>query len=664
MRADAMGLFWEDVPTSRKRGERELGPVPEIPETGWRPPTEFPNIRDAPWIGVDCETYDPELNENGPGWARGIGHICGVSLSWPGGKVYLPMRHTIQKEMNLDPETVLRYLQWALGGKCPKIGANIMYDIGWLRQEGVIVVGKLYDVQYAEALLNSTSKLALEELGWKWLRRGKLTETVKEWARAYYMSPETLWRRDIYRCPVTLVGPYAEEDAQMPYEILMKQWPQLVSLGLLDLFEMECGLIRLLIDMRFKGITIDLPYAHGLKDKFDIRAAELQKQVDYVAGMEVNTNAAESLARAFDKIGLTYGRTEPTASNPEGQPSFTKNFMMTVNHPFARLVIDLKGIKKLNSTFVQSYLLDSHVNGKVYCSFHPLSGTEGGARTGRFSSSEPNLQNIPIRTEEGKWIRAAFICDDGHKQVRDHDYSQIEYRLLAHYATGKGADEVRYRYSNDPSLDYHKMIGGFILDITGQDLIREQIKTLNFAIVYGLGDETLAWYMHTGLSESKKLKKVFHEAVPFAKTTMDSISQEAGRLGYITTILGRRNTFDLWEPDGYGRKTGMPLPYSEAQARYGNSIVRAYLYRALNYRLQGSAAEIMKKTMLTNYEQGVFDYTGVPRLTVHDELWFSEPEGVPPDAWEAMQRNGENSIPLSVPVKFAGKVGANWALAH
>ena len=136
-RTDAIGLFWEDHPSSRKQGERELGPMPEIPETGWRPPTVFPNIRDAPWIALDCETYDPELNDYGPGWARGKGHICGVSLAWPGGKLYYPIRHTVQKELNLDPETIMRYLNWALGGACPKIGANISYDIGWLKWEGV-----------------------------------------------------------------------------------------------------------------------------------------------------------------------------------------------------------------------------------------------------------------------------------------------------------------------------------------------------------------------------------------------------------------------------------------------------------------------------------------------------------------------------------------------
>lgn len=664
--AEAVGMFWADLPTSRKRGERELGPMPEIPETGWRPPTEMPNIRHAKWFSLDTEAYDPELDKRGPGWARGVGHICGISVAVDGGKWYFPMRHEVQKELNMDPDMVLRWANWAFGTNVPKIGANLQYDIGWLKQEGVKVEGQLYDCQSAEALLNETSKLNLDALGWKYLREGKTTEVVKEWAKSYYMTNDARWRKDIYRCPVTLVGPYAEQDAELPQKVLFRQWPLLVKDNLIDLFHLECDLIPLLVEMRFKGVTVDLGYTERLYDEFGVRSKRQQDEINRLAGFEVNTNAAESLARAFDKLGLPYKNTAPTEAHPEGMPSFAAEFMKTVDHPFAKGVLQVKGLEKLRGTFLKSYILDSHVNGKVYCSFNPVSGTEGGARTGRFSSSNPNLQNIPTRTEEGSMIRRAFVMDEGHLQVRDYDYSQIEYRMLAHFATGAGADEVRAKYWSDPKLDYHDMIGDIIEQVTGLRLKRGYVKNMNFGLVYGLGQAELARQFGVSLKEAENMVRTFHTAVPFAKSTMEHLTEEVNRAGVVKTILGRQSHFDLWEPtDWHSRKGSYPVPYKEALLRYGMKIMRAYLYRALNYRLQGSAADIMKKAMVKCWKDGIFDVTGVPRLTVHDELLFSEPHGVPSDAWDSMKHVMENCIPgIKVPIRADFGVGVNWGEAH
>ncbi len=663
-RADAIGLFWQDQPTN-VRGERVLGPIPPIPATGWTVPTEMPNIQHAKWISLDVETYDPELNDYGPGWARGKGHICGISLAVEGAKWYFPIRHEVERELNLDADMVLRWANWALSGNGRKIGANVMYDIGWLRHEGVIVKGKIYDCQYAEALIEETAKLNLEGLGWRYLKEGKKSEVLKVWAQNYYGGSEAKWRRNIYRCPVTLVGPYAEQDATMPFDILMKQWPIMERRGLLDLFEMECGLINLLVDMRFKGITVDIPYAERLYDEFTLEADKATKEAEYIAGASINANSAENLAGVFDKLGLAYGRTTPSESNPEGNPSFTKDFLKTVKHPFAEKILRVREMDKLRGTFVKSYLLDANVNGKLYCLFHPVSSLEGGTRTGRFSSSDPNLQNIPTRTEEGGKIRQAFIMDEGHKQVRDYDYSQIEYRFLAHFATGEGADAVRAKYHADPKLDYHDLIGSMITAMTGIVLKRGYVKNINFGLVYGLGIEALAENLGVPVSEAKRLSAAFHEAIPFARATMDDITRTINHSGIITTILGRQSHFDLWEPSSYGMRGGYPLPYGAAVAKWGSAITRAYAYRGTNYRLQGSAAEIMKKGMLTAYESGVFDVTGVPRLTVHDELWFSDPGDVPDDAWDEMKHIFENCIPeVRVPIRFDCGIGPTWKEAH
>lgn len=681
MRWDDLGVFWEDMPTTRARGAaRVLGPMPSIPDTGWLPVSELPNIRDKPWISLDCETWDPELQDYGPGWARGKGHIVGVSIAVEGNgpdgidKWYFPIRHTVQPELNMDPERVLSWLRFSLAGNQPKIGANLLYDVGWLAHEGVAINGPLYDCQYAEGLLDEEGRLALEEIGWKYLKRGKTSDLLEDWIMSYYMPPKKFWRREIYRSPVTLTGPYAEDDAAMPYQILVKQWPQLVQRGLMDLFVMECKLIPLLIAMRFAGIQVDLPYAEKCKSDFNTRADEIHGRLEHVAGCKVNINSAETIARAFDKHNIPYKKTAT------GKPSFKAEFLNTVKHPVAALIVEERKLRKLVATFIQGYILDAHVNEFVYASFHPMVGEFGGARSGRFSSSDPNLQNIPIRTEEGKLMRAMFRHNFGHKQYRSGDYSQVEYRLLAHFATGEGADEVRAEYNNNAKLDYHDMISRMINQMTGYavqlkngtvlpgsslagllHLVREHIKTLNFALVYGVGGPHLAEMLGVLLAKGKEISAAFHKAVPFARTTMDTIAAEIGQTGICTTILGRQSHFDLWEPDDWNNGSYRPpLPYEDAVDAYGPNIRRAYLYAGLNYKLQGSAADVMKKGMLDCWEQGIFSYTGVPRLTVHDELGFSDDGSAPEDAWREMVHIMETTIPLRVPLRFDLKAGQSW----
>jgi DNA polymerase I-like protein with 3'-5' exonuclease and polymerase domains len=671
-RFDSIGLFWEDVPAERTRGgQRQLGPMPEIPETGWRPPTEMPNIQHAPWISFDCETYDPELNDNGPGWARGVGHIVGISCAVPGGKWYFPMRHEVQKELNLDPDMVLRWARWAFAGNGDKIGANAQYDVGWLLQEGVELGGQILDCQHAEPLLDETSKLSLEALSRKYLHEGKDVDLLKEWCMSYYGGSEKRWRANIYRSPVTLAGPYAEQDAVLPQRVLAKQYPLLQQRNLLDLFYMECDLIRLLVDMRFQGIQINVPYVEELYEKFGVREDQRMDELKAMAGTHVRPNAPEDVARAFDNLGLRYDRTEPSERNPEGNPSFTKDFLKTVTHPFAKALIEAREMMKLRSTFLKSYLMESHVNGKVYCSFHQMSSEGGGTRTGRFSSSDPNLQNIPTRTEEGAMIRQAFIMDHGHKQVRDYDYSQIEYRMLAHFATGQGSDELRAKYNADPTLDYHNLVGSMIAMVRGLESYatkekRGHVKNINFGVVYGVGEAHMAEMLGLSLRDAKALLQQIHGAIPFAKSTMEDLSKEVNRSGIVETILGRQSHFDLWEPsDWQSRKGVLPLPYTAALAAYGPNIMRAYLFRALNYKLQGSAAELMKKAMVRCYKEGVFKITGVPRLTVHDELFFSEPHGVPDEAWAYLKHVMETCVPgIRVPIRADFGVGPTWRDAH
>lgn len=653
-RFDSIGMFWQDMPTSRKRSEQQR-PLAPIPETGWKAPVGFPNLTEAVVLSIDTETWDPDLETSGPGWARNRGHIVGFSVGAMDargntGEWYFPLRHTVCPEENLDPETCLNWLAEQLKDMRPKVGANLIYDIGWLAQEGVAVNGPLYDVQHAEALLDERARVSLETLAGKYLGEHKDTSVMYQWqADSYGGNPTDRQRKNIWRTPPSLVGHYGESDAALPLKIIQHQWPLLEKENLLDLFHMECELIPLLVAMRFRGVPVDVPRAEELYETMGLEVVDLERQLQNTVGFPCSVNSSDDLARAFDAFGIPYGKTAT------GKPSFTAGFLDSVTHPVGKLITDIRQREKLRGTFIKSYILDNHVDGVVYGSFNQLRGEKGGTRSGRFSSDSPNLQNIPTRTELGKQIRRIFA--DKYRPWRKYDYSQIEYRFLVHFAVGPGSDEIRAAYHADPDLDYHKITHGMIKEITGLDLIRAYVKNINFGLIYGEGESSLSHNLGVTLAKGKEMFSAYHNAVPYAKATMEATSKEAEIYGVITTILGRRSRFDLWEPASWEDRRP-PLSYAAALAKYGR-IKRAYAYRALNRRLQGSAADQMKLAMHKCWKDGIFAETGVPSLTVHDELDFIDPGGKD-EAFREMQHVMETCMDLRVPIRADYEIGPNW----
>ena len=660
MRWTDQGLFWHDVPASRKRGERQIGPMPEIPETGWLPPTEFPNLSGAKVIGFDTETKDPELLTAGPGWARGRGHIIGVSIAVPGKAWYFPIRHEVQPELNMDAGQVLRYIGHVLGDDRPKVGANLMYDVGWLQQEGVRVGGKLFDIQFAEPLLNSeTPDVSLDGLAQRYLGVGKTTSILYDWLSQWLGgAANDRQRANLYRSPVTLAGPYAEADAALPIDILGKQWPAMDRRGVLDLFDLECRLIRPLIAMRFRGAPVNLSSAEEAYDRLGQEAGVIERELKEMAGQPVNPAARESIKAAFTKLGIPYP-TAKDARTKEEKVSFSADLLELVDHPLAQKIVEHRQLLKVRNTFIKSYLLDKHVNGRIHCSFHPLKSERNGARSGRFSSSDPNLQNIPVRTELGGAVRKAFAARPGARW-RKFDYSQIEYRLLAHHAVGPGSEELRREYNENPDVDYHELTQALVLNLTGMDLPRRNIKTINFGLIYGMSQSELAKRLHLDRKGGAALFESYHRAAPFARATMEAAAAEVHKTGYVETVLGRKSDFPLWAPDD---AYGVPgLPYGRALLEYGPAIKRAFTHKALNRKLQGGAADVMKKAIVDAYESGLFadDACGVPMLTVHDELDF-EDEGDPDStAWTELKRVMETCLPLKIPIRVDMGVGPNW----
>jgi len=678
VRSDSIGMFWTDV--QRKKGVlNRLRPLAPIPDTGWTPPRSFPNLRSAKILGIDIESYDPEIEDRGPGWGRGRPdkfHMSGMSISTQDGyKWYFPIRHTVEKEYNLNPEQVIAWAKDTLRhDDQTKVGANLIYDIGGLREEGIHVRGRLLDVQMAEALLDERSLVRLDKLGEKYLGRGKLQTTLFRWSSDSYGGAPTHEKQaeNIWRSPPRLVGPYAEEDALMPFELLPIMWEKLASEGLTDLFLMECDLIRLVVDMRFKGVAVDVEHAVRLRDSLTQRITENQLKLNELAGFKVNVNASDSIAKLFDKFNLKYPRTEPTKNKPTGNPSFRKEWLKSHPHPMAQMVMGVRRLSKLRGTFVEGYIINGNTNGILHGSFHPLRTDRNGTIIGRFSSSHPNLQNLPIRDKEilpdgsveklGKEIRSIFKPHDGHKEWVKFDLSQIQYRGMVHCATGPGAEAARNRYRNDPLTDFHKWAVEVVQAVFAKKVERDAVKELNFGTLFGMGKAKLLARLGGALKEAKAFMEAYHAGVPFVKPTIKEISAYAEQNGFIVSPLGRRARFDLWEPN---RKRGEDdgeetpaLPLDLALRKY-TDIRRAYLHKALNRYLQMLEADCMKKAMWQLYTGGVWDQLGVPVLQVHDELDFSHAGGFEREL-EETKRAMETAVKLTVPILCEKKIAAHW----
>jgi DNA polymerase I-like protein with 3'-5' exonuclease and polymerase domains len=656
MRDDSVGFFWADLHTGRERGTYART-IPPIPDTGWKPPETFPRLADCPILGLDVETRDTALTTKGPGFRREgdeHAHIVGISVATVDGHSwYFPMRHEMAPEQNLPVGTVLR---WARDNLCTegqvKVGANLAYDVDALWSDGVPVTGPFVDIQWAEALLDEYRRTYnLESLAQSYLGQSKVKDELQDWAvRAY---GDENYRQNIYRCPPCLVGPYAEADAHLPLRIFELQRELLRAQELLPLFEkVEMPLLPQLVRMRHRGVRVDIDHAKRLDDRLSQEIERLDRELESLAGHRVDVNVKTDLQRIFDRAGIEYPRTAT------GQPSFAKDFLDFCDHPVAALVVDRRKMAKYRDTFVRGYVLDLHVNGRLHALFHALRGDENGTVSGRFSSSLPNLQNIPARDPLwGPLLRALFVAEYGELWLR-HDWSQIEYRFLAHYARGPSGDTVRRMYRDDPSTDFHTMTQSLIRDVAGVTLDRKPVKNINFGLCYGMGKAKLSHDLGLDLAAGEELFAAYHTGVPFVAATYEAAQQKAAARGYIVTTCGRRARFPLFEP-AFGEQRPA-LSEAEARDKYGR-VRRALTHKALNRLLQGSAADLMKVAMVTMDEAGVERLLGPMLLTCHDETGHSMPDT--PEGREGaaeVKRCMETCMTLRVPVIAEQSIGRNW----
>lgn len=671
----SMPTVTQDVPKAKAEPRKaavgfDAAPLPtpfNLPTSTWTPPTELPRLIGARRISIDVETRDPEIKELGCGARRPGCHVVGIAIGRDdGGRWYLPFRH--QGGDNLDEGVVLRWARDELNGFDGEVvGANLSYDLDFMANEQVTFdkVRRFRDVQLAEPLLDSNRlSYSLDALAKDYLNTGKDEALLHDAARAYGVDP----KGGLWRLPARFVGAYAEADADLPLRVLALQEKRLADEGLEQVFDVESRLIPVLVAMRRRGVRVDLAKTERVRERLEQERDKWLGVVRRYTGPRGELMAAESLAPALEARGIHVPMTPKTK-----KPSITSAlFHDHKGDPLVDAIAAGRRVSTLLNTFIDGHILGHHINGRVHCTFNQLRSDDTGAITGRFSSSSPNLQNIPSRKNDMddvmqlgedvvQLIRGQFVPDEGEEWVR-HDYSQIEYRLATHFGHGPGSDKAREAYCTDPKTDFHKLCARMAgLDPDDKN-VRKSIKGVNFCKLYGGGVPKIAAVLGVSLEEAEKFVGTYDAELPWVKKTLEAAMQRASERGYVTTIAGRRQRFDLWEPAAYGDRRPA-LPRKLAEERYGRALKRAKTYAALNYACQGSSAEITKKAMVDAWEAGLCapDALGAFLLTVHDELDNSVAKTArAQEAKAELKRVMENAYQLSVPVIAEATYGADW----
>lgn len=606
---------------------------------------QLEDFEQADLLGMDIETYDPNLIDMGSGVYRRDGRILGVSFATDKRGIYLPVAHedTSEDEARHNWQVIKHLCRLPNA----KVGANIFYDLDWLvNGYGVEVNGTLHDVQYAEPLLNEyRQSYSLGVLAPAYGCQEKASGLLENYADAQgwkYKDARAL----IYKMPSTLVAKYAELDGMLPVQILRKQLHELAAQNLTEVYELETGLLPLLLQMRKQGVRIDVDLFNRTAEAAESVREKVERDLWQWAGHKFDVGSVQQLAKVFDSKGIAYPRREPTplmqAKGKPGNPNIDRMALKAMSAKgitVADKVLAYRHYSTLKGLFFEPYK-KFLVGDRLHCQFHPLRSDDRGAVSGRFSSSKPNLQQVSAQDDsdyvgeyatdllKGQILRKLFIPEKGCEWGK-YDYSQVEYRIGAHYAMGPGSNELREAYCKNPLTDYHK----HIQDLTGFD--RRTAKRLNFGATYGMGAATAAKQFGWSLEEAEEFMSGYHDAAPYLKITRSLVIDKASRVGYIRTLLNRR-------------------------ARVNPSRKLHSLYNRL---IQGTAADVMKKALVTAYEAGIFKVLP-PHITVHDEIDVSI--APTPEAQEAkveLKNILETCVKLRVPLVCECHTAHNWAEA-
>ena len=574
-------------------------------------------------------SFDTETTSTDPMKAQ----LVGISLAVKEGEGwYIPVGHAGADQLPL--EQVIAAIRPALENeRISKVGHNVKYDMTMLARHGIDVRGLSFDTMVAEFLLRPD----LRNLGLK-----NLADTVLKISMTQIEELIGKGKKQVTmdQVPVEQVAPYAAADADVPLRLRARQEPELREKNLGTLFEqVEMPLVPVLRDMEMTGVLIDVPYLREMSGVLTTRLNDIEREIYALAGYDFNVNSTQQLADVlFVKLGLQAPGGRKTKT---GQVSTAVDVLesMRGQHPLIELILEQRQLSKLKGTYIDA--LPELVNadtGRVHTSFN-----QAGAVTGRLSSSEPNLQNIPIRTDLGRQVRRAFIASKGHV-LMSADYSQVELRILAHLCGDPGLRQAFARGEDIHATTAAAIFGVPLGKVTSNQ--RRIAKAVNFGLAYGQGAYGLA--QATGLSNADATKFIEAYFTRFAhvRQHIEETKRKAAAIGYVETVMGRRRYFPILQSKDRDPRRQMERRAAEREC--------------INMPVQGSAADIMKVAMLrvANLKSQISNLKMT--LQVHDELVFEVPEKEAKQAAALVRQAMEDAFPMSVPLKVEVKTGRNW----
>jgi DNA polymerase I-like protein with 3'-5' exonuclease and polymerase domains len=617
------------------------------PKSEWVPPHELPDLSEAKTIAIDVETKDPYLKTRGPGWPTGEGEVVGYAVAVDGWKGYIPIRHG--GGGNIDERICNIWMKKVCESPADKIMHNAQYDAGWLRRMGFTVNGRIIDTMVIASLLDENRfSYSLNALAFEYLSKTKSEKNLTEAARDFGVDPKA----ELWKLPSMYVGPYAEVDAELTLELWNFFKPLITKEDLWSVVNLELDVLPVLIDMTWKGVRIDQNRVERTRDFLLKEEKTMLSKIKHITGMNVEVWAAQSLAKAFDVVGINYPKTE------KGAPSFTKSFLSEQNHELPKMILRTRDLNKTSGTFINTIMKHTAKDGRIHSHINQIRSDDGGTVSGRISMSNPNLQQIPARDPElGPMIRSLFLPEENEKWA-SIDFSQQEPRILVHYAHAfgksqghdmKGVQEFVDGYQNDPDMDFHTMVADMA------KINRKQAKTINLGMMYGMGVNKLSDQLDIPVEEAKILVNQYHDRVPFVKMLMHGVMNKLNSRqssGSIRSILGRKCRFELWEPDTFAMNKALPLKDALNEHGPTTRLKRAYTYKALNRLIQASAADMTKKAMVDIYKLGI-----VPLIQIHDEIAVSVSND---DQIDSIVYAMENAVKLGVPNKVDVEIGPSW----
>ncbi|UQY44076.1 DNA polymerase I [Erwinia sp. PK3-005] len=563
-------------------------------------------------------------------------NIIGLSFAVaPGEAAYLPVAHDyLDAPDQLDRNAVLAQLKPLLEDKnALKVGQNLKFDRSVLKNYDIELAGIKFDTMLESYMLNTVvGKHDMDSLAARWLNHKTVTFTE--------IAGKGKNQLTFNQIALEQAAHYAAEDADVTLQLHLKMWPELEKeAGPKKVFEeIEMPLLTVISRIERNGVLIDQHILAKHSQELTARLKELEEKAHELAGEPFNLSSTKQLQTIlFEKQGI-----KPTKKTPGGAPSTSEEVLaeLALDYPLPKVILEHRGLSKLKSTYTDK--LPQMINprtGRVHTSYQ-----QAVTATGRLSSTDPNLQNIPVRNEEGRRIRQAFIAPEGCRIVAA-DYSQIELRIMAHLSQDKG---LLAAFAE--GQDIHRATAAEVFGVSVDNVTNEQrrsAKAINFGLIYGMSAFGLSRQLNIGAGEAKVYMDRYFERYPGVLKYMETTRQQASEQGYVSTLDGRR----LWLPD----------------IKSANAIRRKAAERAaINAPMQGTAADIIKRAMID--VDAWLQEPDAPQVTmimqVHDELVFEIKEQDVETASAKIRQLMENSMKLDVPLRVDVGVGDNWDQAH